>query len=332
LLKNVRAEPPMTTVSFQVSYVGDALKEHAMDVEVFAPAVLALGDLCKQANYLLNGDRAKVNLQIKADIKQNCILVDFNFIQTIYEQIRGLLDDEKVKTAKDILEWLQILIPAGAATLGVFGFLKYRKGRQIESTTEIDASDGTGNVIVKFEGQNNSITVNNNVLHLSNDPKIQISAAKLLDPLRRPGIEKIEFKDRDKTTNIINKEEADSIRQSTPLAEPSGDTVAPQVITARLIPHRPVLDEKAKTWQFRYLGNKISVDISNTTIAKDTMKRGGVGVRDAYIVNMEISEDITPGGVSVPRYRVLDVQRFMPGPVQTEIPMRRKRSSKKEPN
>ena len=51
---------------FSVTYAGDALDNNLMGVKDLAPALLSLGQAFERANTLLNGDRATVNLNIKA--------------------------------------------------------------------------------------------------------------------------------------------------------------------------------------------------------------------------------------------------------------------------
>jgi hypothetical protein len=56
----------MSKVAFQLRYDGPALSEHGMDVADLAPALLALGELIKRANFAVNGDASKVNLIVQS--------------------------------------------------------------------------------------------------------------------------------------------------------------------------------------------------------------------------------------------------------------------------
>lgn len=63
---------------------------------------------------------AEVSVRVRADFERRCFDIHFVLVQSIYEQIKTLLDDEHVSTAKTLLEWIGLLGPAGA--LSLFGF------------------------------------------------------------------------------------------------------------------------------------------------------------------------------------------------------------------
>lgn len=305
----------MTTISFQAKFDGDAVKEHSMDVHELAPAMLALGDLCRQANYIMNGDRAKVNLLVKANIEQGSFQIEFEFVQSFFNQFQSLLAAADVKSAKDILVWIQILVPPGGA-LGLFGLLKWLRGRKPAAITEIKDIHETGNVTLQVEGDNNQITVNNNVYLMSQDRKILTAAGKVVDPLQKPGYEKLEFKDNEGAVSELSKSDARDISAS---CFTTDDEIEPQILKARLITYRPTLDEDAKSWSFKLFNKPVTVDISSTNIAKQMIQRGGVRLGDSYIVNLEVTETRGRDGRIILRYKALEVINFQAGPDQMDL-------------
>ena len=104
-----------------VRYDGPALSEHEMDVHDLAPSLLALADLCKISNEIFNGDAASVRVLVRADHEQKCFQLQFDLVQTLYDQLTTLMGKDSIKNAKELLEWIGILTVGGV--IGVAGVL-----------------------------------------------------------------------------------------------------------------------------------------------------------------------------------------------------------------
>src|SRR5690606_6815674 len=70
------AEPMAEHARFHLVYDGPALVQHQMDVRALAPALLAMSDLVERANELLNGDNAKVSVNVNASFKSGSFGID----------------------------------------------------------------------------------------------------------------------------------------------------------------------------------------------------------------------------------------------------------------
>ena len=193
-----------------------------MDVSDLAPALLALGDLIKQANFAVNRDAAKVNLVVQSDFHHACFQVSLELIQSIYSSLASLLDDDNVKSAKELAEWLGLISGGGAYAISLFKYLAHRDGREIERVTPVEKQTVTvdqdmtikrveeqGTVEIKFKGDNNVIHVNNVVYSLGENPAVRRDAAKVVSPLRREGIDEMRFDEGpESASTAITKEEA----------------------------------------------------------------------------------------------------------------------------
>ena len=299
----------MSKVRFQVAYDGPGLAEHGMDVYALAPALLAFGDLVREANTQINGDRAKVNVLVTEDFEHICFNINFEVIQTVFEQIKTLIEQDDVTTAKDILEWLGII--GGPTLIGLLAYLKVRRGRKIDSVTEIQAKDEGGNISIKFEGDQNSVVVHQNVYQMGENPKIRSAAARVLDPLEQEGIDRMEIRQEGEPVREIDKESASDIRRSCAAQIGEEESFEPQILTAHLKVYSPVFEENVDKWRFDYGGKTIYADITETDIASNALQRGYVAVGDLYRVRLQITEHKTEAGQFRNDYKILEVIKFV---------------------
>jgi hypothetical protein len=319
----------MSKVAFQLRYDGPELSEHGMDVADLAPALLALGDLIKRANARVNGDAAKVNLIVQSDFEHKCFQVSLELVQSVLSTIGTFLTDaDSLKNAQTIAGWLGLVGGSATTLVGIFTYLARRKGKEVESVspvadeTTISTRDSQGTVAVKFKGDDNTIIVNQNVYLLGEDPLIREYAAKVVSPLKRKGIEKLQFNpespDRGET---ITKADAEAITVGrNELKEKEVETFEPQPITAHLQVTRPDFEPDATSWRFRYGDKTISVDISETSIADDVRARGFVRIGDTWHVKMLVTEKRTATGQFRNDYKVSEVLNFEPALRQSVFP------------
>ena len=74
-----------------IRYDGPALENHQMDINELAPALLALGDLIRDSNRILNGGETSVRVLVSADTEQQCFQLGFDVLQSLGDQIMNCL-------------------------------------------------------------------------------------------------------------------------------------------------------------------------------------------------------------------------------------------------
>lgn len=309
------ADKDVSKHSFQMVYDGGPVAGHTMDVHDLAPALIAMGDLCVEGNRAINGASAKINVLVKSDFEHKCFLINLEIVQhllTIGSATQDLLNNPDVKEAKEILEWLGLLgTPPG---LGLWGYLKFRGKRQEKSVENLN----DGDVAIKFEGDNNTIVIQKTIYKLSRSAKVMGSAAKMLEPISRGAADKLEFRDDGKTRVTTDKHSAEEIIEYYDSIE--DDKSEPQTMTVPLRIRSPVFDVHDKMWDFMLFDNKISADISATSIAADAIARGGSAINDLYRVKLQVIERHTPGGQTKFDYKILEVLEFRPGHLEEQQP------------
>lgn len=219
-----------------IRYDGPALENHEMDVHDLAPALLALGDLCGVANEALNGPDSAVRVIVRADMEHRCFQISFDLIQTTYDHLTTFMGKENVKTAKELLEWIGII---GGGTLfvggGLFGLYKalYKNSQEAETFKspptdlsheirqgQVEAHMETGNIVYQIVGDDNRITVAPEVHLIARDARSLSSVKKILAPLSKAGVTKLEFEVDGRVTQYFSKTEAQEL-----LRAPDGPVV-----------------------------------------------------------------------------------------------------------
>ncbi len=122
--------------SFDIGFEGSAVENGEIDVAVLAPALLALGDLVKASNRVLNGDRSEARLKITATEKGSFIAQ----LALEVDVVAGLLDliaehPDRMVAADQLLG---LLIKGGTVVGGsvasFFMALKFLRGKKPDRT------------------------------------------------------------------------------------------------------------------------------------------------------------------------------------------------------
>jgi hypothetical protein len=295
--------------NIQLRFDGPELRAHEMDVALLGPSLIALGDICTEANRILNREDAKVRVLIKADIKANCVTVDFSIVQDVLSRVHFLITNTDVVAAKTILEWIGILSGGAAATMRLVPYLRWRKTNG-NMPIQVTQSANGNMTIVNITGSNNTVEIPTPVYNLSKSPKIIESIKLLAAPVSSAnGIDEAVFIYQNKPQLRIDKSDAEELQDIAVDPEES----EPQTFTAHIVIYGPILDTKSKHWKFK-LNNRVEVlDIGKTRIAEDALVRGGVNVGDTYKVRIQMIERKTKQGGYKTEYKIVDVLEFTPG-------------------
>ena len=308
----------MNSETFEIVYDGPALAEHQMDVRDLAPALHGLGVLIRSANASLNSDRAAVRVLINSEHKRGCFSISVDVLQDIMGAAKSLLGSEGVKSAKDILEWMQILGIMG--TGGLFAYFKWKNGRKTESIQSITDNGGSGSVQVNVEGDGNTVyIIPREVYQLSTDPNIAKATKEILQPLKKPGIESLITKDEGVEKLRIVRQDVPSIERSCESVLTQEVILSQHIILAHLKPYDAEFNPEAKTWGFWYGANHITVDITSTAIAKDAVERRQVSMDDIYKVDLEIIQRRLPSGIHRVDYKIVNPYERYSGPTQNDL-------------
>jgi hypothetical protein len=197
-----------STTDFGISYQGDALAEHTMDVRDLAPALIALGELFNRSNSLLNGEVVSVSLKVRATNPGSFELL--LVLATVYQATTQFMTGDLITSAVNLKG---LIFGNSKIRESLFSVFKKFKGTK---PTVIEAKDG-----VTLKANNIELFVPTEVFRLYKDKEINRLAQVVVNPLLRNGIDKMVVKDNGRETETINKKDADNF---TPLSVTDGKT------------------------------------------------------------------------------------------------------------
>lgn len=116
----------MSSAEFRVVYNGPSLSRHVMNVQQLGPALLAIGDLCQEANRVLNGEQMPpIVVNVKAT-HQGCF--DIRLMLEHPKDV-GILVGAGLFTAEELLKYIGLAMTTATS---LWGFLKWKKGRRLK--------------------------------------------------------------------------------------------------------------------------------------------------------------------------------------------------------
>lgn len=172
--------------SFRLRFDGPALQDHEIDVADLAPALIALGQMVKAANRVVNGDAFDVSVKVRT-VGEGSFWVELTVrAQNTYHIVRDFLVGQDVDA---VLKLLTIIGIVGGGTKVGFGALATirriagRRPRRLERRG--------GRVVIGFD-DDTVIEVDEATARVAFDPEFRTALERVaVEPLDRPGIESV---------------------------------------------------------------------------------------------------------------------------------------------
>jgi len=294
----------MQKESFGLLFKGPALELGTIDVHDLAPSLLAVCDLIQEAGRVVYGEKAVITVKVQSDFRTSSFEVFLEIAQSLIECASNLLSFEDGYSIKQLLLDIGIF---SALEISYFKVKKWLKGRKID--LEEDAPNGKKIIFTGSE----SCTVNQNVYKLINNLTINISADKLMVPLRNIGIDSIGFSTIGGTTEFINSKESEYFRYS--VNEDATSRKSTRIDFFSLA--APTSDQSK--WQLIDDGSKIMAKLCDPKFERDWKHRNVLfGYGDIIEIELLTVTKIT-GKRIVKEHFILKVIDHIPGPKQKEM-------------
>ena len=181
-----------------IVYDGPALADGTMNVRDLAPAMMAVGGFFDAANRITNGERAAVEVNVRATSAGSFYIV-FEVVQNL--EGAGLLGDDigDYLTTANVLKGL--LIGGGSSAVGgIVWLIKRLRGRRPQVEKINDS-------LYRLTVGNETYEVPIELLRLYQDRSILRNLQDMVRPVKEPGIDRFILREGDVTVEEVTKDE-----------------------------------------------------------------------------------------------------------------------------
>lgn len=273
-----------------------------MNARDLAPALLAISDLCQEANHVLSGEDSNVEVRVRAT-GEGSFDVFLEAVQ-LATSLTPLLLEAGKPSARDMFELVIWLIE----------FYKGKRGRPITEEKVIASKEGAVHYELRIEGDNNTVIINQAQKDIIHNYQARKGQYRLLSPLKVSGITAFSIRDMEKdeeqqttirvTETEFEKGYFDVVPSEIGLAD---EVTPPQGIPALLILQSAVF-KKGRAWEFFYGTEKIFARILDEKFNEEIFegtKRFGRG--DRLSVMLRITHNQLANGNIRKSYEILEV-------------------------
>jgi hypothetical protein len=264
----------MSRVAFRFQYTGSALEAGLMDVRDLAPALLALGNLCEQANYEVNPGEIGARVQIRA-VSPGSFNVDFWLQVGLMYQVATSLGLNPITSAKDVFELVKTVIETAKTITGAV-------------TDVVNLENGSTRVTIEHKHTHD---VSDRVYGLLTRPAIQDDIRRIVAPLRHEGVDALNIIQNGKPVETVTTEDLSTL-DNLPRALPSKE---PEVIEQTSTIERwfkviSLSSESKYKWRFSDGGPPFPVKVDDKHLYEEA-KAGHLGIEPGFLVKARIRSE-----------------------------------------
>lgn len=276
LMSDSNGEVKIVSEKLEIMYDGPALSDGTMDLDVLAPALLAIGNLFQASNKILYHKRQPLKVSIRAEMKKG----SFHVILDIASQTYTFFSDPVVLNIMATIGFASTVSGINIVTL--FQFVKWLKGRPYKVKAEGDDLEVTTN-------DNDKLIISQNVYLLYQNSEVLSHLNSIVKPLRQEGITDFSAHHASSEPITVSKAEAISFSFDEEIGSPNIVKITLDIITLSF--------DSTYAWRFHDGENTITARIEDR-IFWDKIDNHEIQINkgDKAIVDMQTRQFRTPTG------------------------------------
>lgn len=293
---------------FQLTYEGDATREHTIVIEDYAPSLLALSRAVKAAQAVAAPGRPLASVQIKAT-------AGGSFVVDLLVQVPGLIE-----SGMDVLLSRHVIAAINASELlGMFaaaiGLMKWLRGKK-----RIERQENPDGATVITAQDGSQITVSSSVVNIVYNAQFRKAAEAMVKPLESRGIDSLRISSSDiPEAVIVTSDELDAFR--TPEEDDEVEDILEPTEREAILTVDTVNFVVGNKWRLREGQEKISAEIQDpdflSSVANGTRS---FAANDTLRVTLVTERSMTSKGEKITRNIITKVHEHCTGRRQPPRP------------
>jgi hypothetical protein len=305
----------MAETTFGVKYEGAALADGRMPVRDLAPALLALGELFREASKELYPDLPSPSLDVKATEKGSFDVLMVLSADGMWEQVVNMLT---AKGPTALTNLLGLVIDGAVVGTGLFKLIQIVGKRQVEKEEATDNPDMMRLIL----DDETVIEAPAGTIRLYRNPKIRRAARDSVAPLKRPEVDQVKFQTPEDEAEPLTVKKGDVPAFDLAAETKDEEVVSETEIDVTLDVFSPELEPGSeRKWRFGGLGESFMAKIEDPEFAEKVANHEEVfGVGDQLEATVEIVQKRDPeSGKIRDTRRVVRVKQVIKGPQQLPL-------------
>ncbi len=301
----------MTKETIHIAYCGAAVDNGCMDVKDLAPALLAFGDLVREADRIANANTSNIAVYVNSNFQQGSFEITLDAVQSIGEQIRSLFCSNQTYTLREVLDILGLA--SGLTGANVLELIRWLQNRKITKVERLE--NDQARIFTKEEYYDISVLGFN----IFRSIKARENIEKLVSPLKNEGINGFEVRYSNGEKQHIKEDEIEFY------AVPTEEN---QVETAEAV-QRCVMNvvsvnfENGLKWKFSLDSlntSKIYAVVQDEAFCKQ-VEDGKIAFYKgmSLLVDLKIKQVLNGAGNLKTEYFILKVHKTIGGPKQLSL-------------
>ena len=298
-------EAQSTQAQIDLVYHGPDVESGSMEVRDLAPAMLAMAALFESAALVANGDRAKININLKST-STNSFHIGLEILNTIGSQ--GVMD--ALHAASELKEIL-----FGVGGLGGGGGVWWLINKLKRQKPEAVNRDGA-NVNITINGDNNNIeivNVSDIVYSLYEQPKVRKATEDIAHIVKSEGIDAVEVQDNEQVIHRIDKSNVDNFNYDSS-SDVLTDNVVRKVFTIVNLAFKENNKWRVSDGTTAYMASVVDTDV----LARIDNNEVAFSKSGQLVCQFQTTQWLKDTGIRS-EYKITKVEQYIP-PSQLSLP------------